>query len=457
MSKNLTALLSDYIHKQTYTKLSDPDIEKAKLCFLDWVAVTLAGSQEPISDINFRLIESLGGRAQATLIGRDLKSNLLFAALMNATSAHALDYDDVHLDSSGHPSAPVIPAILALAEWKGLSGKDFINAFVVGVHVFFSIGAGNMPLHYQEGWHNTGTVGHIAAAAASARLLNLNKVKIANAIGAAATQSAGLQTVFGTMGKPFNAGKAAMDGLLAALLAEGNFTGSDDPLGGKNGFFAVYSSKSDPAAMEKALLGKNFLKGVTFKRYPSCFASHTATDCMLSLKSQYDIDPENILEIEGVVYPKCLDIAALAEPITGLEGKFSVQFCLALALAEGRLEPNSFSDAKVNHSLLKPIMNKIKLTGDPAYSEGRASKVIIKFQNGKSIQKKIVLSELMEDTVRGKSDVVKKYREIARHFMPAQKADHLLSNIESMEQIKNMADIVSLCRSGAKKQEVLKR
>jgi 2-methylcitrate dehydratase PrpD len=448
MSVNLTALLSDYIYEQTYSKLSGADIEKVKLCFLDWVAVTLAGSREPVSEINYNLIESLGGKTQATLLGRDLKTNLLFAALMNATGAHALDYDDVHLDSSGHPSAPVIPALLALAEWKGLSGKEFINAFVVGVQVFFSVGAGNMPLHYQEGWHNTGTVGHIAAAAAAAKLLNLDKVKIANAVGTAVTQSAGLQNVFGTMGKPFNAGKAAMDGLLAALLAERGFTGPADALGGENGFFAVFSSKADPSAMGKALIEKNFLKGVTFKRYPSCFASHTAIDCMLSLKSQHDINPEDILEIEGVVYPKCLDIAALAEPKTGLEGKFSVQFCLALALMDGKLAPDSFEDAKINHPPLRHIMKKIKLTGDPAYDKGRASKVIIKFKNSKRIQKKIILSELMEDSVRIKADVAKKFKAITDELMSARKADHLLNTIESMEHIENMADIVKLCRTG---------
>ena len=445
---NLTCLLSDYIQKQTYSKLSDKDIEKAKLCFTDWIAVTLAGSKEPISEINFQLIEMLGGNGQATIIGKGFKTNLLFAALMNATSAHALDFDDVHLDSSGHPSAPIIPALLSLAEWKGLSGSDFINAFVTGVHVFFSIGAGNMPLHYQEGWHNTGTVGHMASAAAAAKLLNLNKRQTVNAIGIAATQSAGLQNVFGTMGKPFNAGKAAMDGLLAALLAERNFTSSDDPISGKNGFLAVYSSKSDPPAMEKALLENNFLNGVTFKRYPSCFATHAAIDCMLSLKNQYEINPEGIDEIQCVVYPKCLDIAALAEPKTGLEGKFSVQFCLASALEEGKIELDSFEDAQVNKPSLKNIMKKIKLTGRASYSKTRTSKVLIKFKNGKSIQKKIILSELMEDSVRVKADVVKKFKAITGPFMPRQKAEHLLDSIESLENIKNMTDIVSLCQSG---------
>ena len=450
---NLTELLSKYIQKQEFGNLSETDIEKAKLCFIDWIAVTLAGSRESISEINYQLIETLGGKEQATILGKGSKTNLLFASLMNATSAHALDFDDVHLDSSGHPSAPIIPALLALAEWKGLSGRDFITAFVTGVHVFFSLGSANMPMHFQEGWHNTGTFGHIAAAAAAAKLLNLNKSKIVNAIGIAVTQSAGLQNVFGTMCKPFNAGKAAMDGLLAALLAERNFTSSADSISGKNGFLEVFSSKSDPSAMEKALVEKNFLKGVAFKLYPSCFATHAAIDCILSLKNQYDIDLEEIAEIECIVYPKCLDIAALAEPKTGLEGKFSVQFCLALALAEGKVVLDSFIDSKVNNPSLRNIMKKVKLTGNPSYSETRTSKVIIKFKNGKSIQKKVVLSEQRGDPVKEKEAVVKKYKEITCAFMHSRKAAVLLTSLESMECAENMADVISLCQTADNKSE----
>lgn len=453
IAMNLTELLSEYILKQAYGNLSDTDIEKAKLCFIDWIAVTLAGSRESVSEINFGLIETLGGKEQASILGMGLKTNLLFASLVNATSAHALDFDDVHLDSSGHPSAPIIPALLALAEWKGLSGRDFITAFVTGVQVFFSLGAANMPMHYQEGWHNTGTFGHIAAAAAAAKLLNLNKSKTVNAIGIAATQSAGLQNVFGTMGKPFNAGKAAMDGLLAALLAERNFTCSVDSIGGKNGFLSVFSSTSDPLAMAKALAEKNFLDGVTFKRYPACFATHAAIDCMLFLKNRYDINPEKIAEIECIVYPKCLDIAALADPKTGLEGKFSVQFCLALALTEGKVVLDAFIDSKVNNPSLRNIMKKVKLTGDLSYSETRTSEVVIKFKNGKNIQKKVVFSEQRGDPVKEREAVVKKYREITCSFMHSRKAAALLTSLESMERAENMANVISLCQTADKNSE----
>lgn len=443
---NLTKQLSDYIQKQDYNQLSENDIQKAKLCLIDWIAVTLAGFGEPVSKINHQLFEMLGGSAQATIIGKGLKTNLLFASLVNATSAHALDFDDVHIDSSGHAGAPVISAILPLAEWKSISGRDFINAFAVGVHVFFSLGAGNMPLHYQEGWHNTGTFGHVAAAAAAAKLLKLNKRKTVNAIGIAVTQAAGLQCAFGTMCKPFNAGKAAMDGLLAVLLAEREFGGPDDSIGGKSGFLEVFSSTSRPRAMEKALAEKNFMSGIAFKRHPSCFATHAAIECMLALRRQHAINLDDIAEIQCTVYSKCLDIAAIAEPKTGLEGKFSVQFCLALALEEGLLPLKAFNDLNVSKPSLCRIMKKVKLIGETAYDKTRTSKVIIKFTNGSRIQKKVVFSELMSNTDREEADVTRKFKQITSPLMAARNANRILDLIKSLETIKNMGDIVNLCR-----------
>lgn len=320
---NLTYQVADYIQKTKYSKFPEEVIEKAKLCFLDWIGVTLAGAKEPISDITFDLANLLGGKKQATILGKGLKTNLLFASLINGTNAHALDFDDVNIQSPGHPSAPIIPAILSLTEWKELSGRNFITAFTIGVQIFFSIGAANLPYHYNEGWHNTGTVGHLASASASAKLLGLNKAQIVNALGISATQAAGLQNVFGTMCKPFHAGKAAMDGLLGALLAERNFTSSNDVISGKSGFLEIFSSKSTPEALEKALNGSFLINDVRFKRYPSCFATHAAIDCMLSLRNRYTINPEEITEIQCIVYPRCLQVGAIEEPKPVFSGAYS--------------------------------------------------------------------------------------------------------------------------------------
>ena len=442
---NLTHRLAEYVIHTEYPNIPEDAIKKAKLCLLDWIGVTLAGAKEPISDITFDLADFLGGKGQATILGKGLKTNLLFASLVNGTSAHALDFDDVHIKSSGHPSAPIIPAILALAEWKELSGRDFITAFIIGVQTFFSIGAANMPYHYDEGWHNTGTVGHLASAAASAKLLGLNEKQIVHALGIGATQAAGLQNVFGTMCKPFHAGKAAMNGLLAVLLAQRDFTSSDDVMGGKRGFLEVFSSKSNPDALEKALTGNLFINEVRFKRYPSCFATHSAIDCMIFLRNKHVLNPEEISEIQCIVYPRCIEISGIAEPQTGLEGKFSVQYCLAVALQEGKVLLESFDDAKVKTPSLTSLMKKVKLVREDSFTKTRTSEVVIKLRDGKTVQEKVNLSELLSDRKKEEEDVIRKFKDIAYSMMPEKRADQILGLANSLEKVENMAEIVTLC------------
>jgi len=443
---NVTHQIANYIQTAEYDGFPEVVIEKAKLCLLDWIGVTLAGAREPISDVMFDLASVVGGGEQATIVGRGTKTNVLLASLINGTNAHALDFDDVHIESPGHPSAPIIPATLSLAESRHFSGRNFITSFIVGVQVFFSVGAANLPFHYDEGWHNTGTVGHVAAAAASAKLLGLTDSHLVNALGIGTTQAAGIKNVFGTMCKPFHAGKAAMDGLLAALLAEKGFTSSEDAIGGHGGFLDVYSSKSHPEALEKALNDSFCIEDVRFKRYPSCFATHPAIDCMLSLRNQYEINSENIAEILCIAYPRCLEIAAIPEPGTGLEGKFSVQYCLALALHEGKLLLESFNDAKVKEPSLTSVMKKVKFASEQSYQQTRTSEVIIKFRDGKSIQEKVSLSELLSDPEREKADVTQKFRDITYALMPKKSADRILESVNSLEEIDNMADLVALCR-----------
>jgi len=216
----ITKALSEYIVKLKFSDLPKDVVEGAKLCFLDWLGVTLSGSKEPLTNILATVAEEQGGKPQATLIGRKKKASLLQAALINGAASHALDFDDVHLGMMGHPSAPVFPAILALGEWKKVSGEQFISAFIAGFEAECRVSSIVYPEHYLCGWHATGTLGHFGAAAACANLIGLTPSQTVYALGIAGTQASGIKQVFGTMCKPFHAGKAAMNGLLSALLAE---------------------------------------------------------------------------------------------------------------------------------------------------------------------------------------------------------------------------------------------
>jgi len=445
-SSNLTEQIACYIHKTNYRALPEDIIEKAKLCLLDWIAVTLAGSKEEISDITFDLIHQFRDDGHATILGRRSKIDPLFAALINGVNAHVLDFDDGLLEGPGHPSAPIIPAILALSEWKGLSGRDFILSFVVGVQVFFSFDNICMPFHSNGGWHSTGTFGHLAATAGSAKLLELNVSQIIKALGISATQLAGLKNTFGTMCKPLNSGKAAMDGLLAALLAQRNFTSASDGIGGKGGFLEVYCAESTPESFERILEGDFFLNNVKFKRYPSCFNTHATIDCILSLRRRYEIKPEQISEIHCTVYPRCLEVSANENPKTGLEAKFSVQYCIAVALHEGKVLLNSFDDEKVKTPVIKNIMKKIKLTSEESYSKTRTSEVFLKLENGQKLKEKISLAEVFSDRKREKEQVIHKFNEIASSFMAVERTDQIIESIDSLEKIVSMSNITKLCQ-----------
>ncbi len=269
---------------------------------MDWVAVTIAGAAEEVSECLFRCTQNMGETGTATLLGMPAKTTPPFAALINGTASHALDYDDVYLQRPGHPSAPVIPAILAIAEWKGFSGKDFIEALVVGIQAEYAIGEGVLPEHYDQGWHNTGTLGHFGSASGVSKLLHLPPQKIINAIGIAATQAAGLRVMFGTMCKPLHAGKAAMNGLLAGLWACEGMNSSADSLDGDIGFLNVYSSKASHEKMKESLSEDYHILKIRFKDYPSCRGSHTVIDGILDVKAQYRIEAETISEIHLASY-----------------------------------------------------------------------------------------------------------------------------------------------------------
>jgi 2-methylcitrate dehydratase PrpD len=443
---NITNQIAHYINKTNYETLPEDILEKAKLCLLDWIAVTLAGSKEEISDITFNLIHMFNDKEQATILGRRSMTNPLSASLINGVNAHVLDFDEGILEGPGHPSAPIIPAILALSEWKQLSGRDFILSFNVGVQVFFAFDTICMPNHSERGWHSTGTFGHLAATAGSAKLLGLNVSQIIKALGISATQVAGLKNTFGTMCKSLNTGKAAMNGLLAALLAEKNFTTSTDGIGGKGGFLEVYCAQSTPVAFESTLKCDFFLNKVKFKRYPSCFNTHAAIESILSLRRRYKIKPEQVSEIHCTVYPRCLEVSAIERPETGLEAKFSVQYCIAVALQEGRVLLNSFDDEKVKMPLIKNIMKKIKLRTEESYSKTRTSEVILKLEDGQKLKEKISLAEIFSDRKKEKEQVVNKFNEIASSFMAVERANQIIKTINSLEEIDSMSIITRLCQ-----------
>jgi len=369
----VTAELAERASAIRYQDLPDDIRTLARQCLLDWLAVTLAGSREELSRILADQAIEDGGRPAASLIGRDAKTSAQQAALANGAASHALDYDDVNMAMSGHPTVPIVPALLALAEASGASGADFIAAFVAGYETECRIGALVLPDHYARGFHATGTIGSFGAAAACAHLLGIDAETTATALGIAATQAAGLKSMFGTMCKPLHAGKAAQNGLLAAMLAARGFSSRGDALECAQGFAATQSADFRP---ERALAdprGGYHLRRNLFKYHAACYLTHAPIECARTLRREHAIEPGTVREASLKVDAGASKVCHIPAPRTGLEAKFSLRLTTAMALAgidTARLE--SYSEETAKNPALAALRDKVSVDFQPGWPHTQA-------------------------------------------------------------------------------------
>jgi len=329
----LTQALAQHASTMAYEAVPEPVRELARQCVLDYYGVALAGADDELVAILLDEMVDAGGAAQASLIRRKEKLPILAAALVNGGASHALDYDDVNLAMPGHPSVAILPALLALTEMKNSSGKEVLTAFVAGYETACRVGMAIRPGHYGRGFHATGTVGAFGAAAACARLLGLDAEATARALGIAGTQSAGLKSQFGTMCKPFHAGKAAQNGLLAARLAARGFSGRIDLVECAQGFAATHSPDFDAAAALAAPPRGFYILDNLFKYHAACYMTHAPIECARQIRDRHHPTLDAIAEIKLAVHRGSDRICNIPAPADGLQAKFSLRQTVAMALA----------------------------------------------------------------------------------------------------------------------------
>ena len=329
----LTRVLAGKATGLGYDSLPAPVREIARQCVLDYLGVALAGADDPLVRILLDEMAEAGGSPQASIIGHSERLPALSAALVNGAAAHALDYDDVNMAMPGHPSVAILPGLLALAELKGSAGRDVITAFVAGYETACRIGAALQPGHYNLGFHSTGTVGGFGAAAACARLLSLDAERTAVALGIVGTQAAGLKSQFGTMCKPFHAGKAAQNGLLAARLAQRGFSSRTDIVECVQGFALTHGPNFEPdAALATPNDGFHVLANL-FKYHAACYFTHAPIECARRLRVEQRLTPDMIAGIKIRIDASCDRVCNIPIPVDGLQSKFSLRQTVAIALA----------------------------------------------------------------------------------------------------------------------------
>ncbi|MGE0599800.1 MAG: MmgE/PrpD family protein [Dehalococcoidia bacterium] len=442
----VTATLNEFCRGISYESLPADAAVVAKQCLLDWLGVTLAGSSEPLTNLLRDEALSEGGNAQATLVGTGQQVTARQAALVNGSASHALDYDDVHLAMSGHPSVPIWPALLALAELRGGSGRDVLTAFAAGYEMECRIGMLVMPAHYSIGFHSTGTLGTFGAAAACAHLLGLDLEQWGRAMGIAGAQAAGLKSMFGTMCKPLHAGKAAQNGLFAALMAERGFTSNPDVLETAQGFAATQTTSPNP---ERALagLGERFaVRDTLFKYYAACYGTHETIEGVKRIAEGNGLAPDSVAGIELVVPKGHLAMCNIQQPATALEGKFSLRFTAALALADGRAGEDAFSLDSVHDPRLTTIRDRVSVVPQEGDWE-RGTRVSIRMNDGREFSEQVNLNIPAEDVSLQQGRLEEKFRSLASPVVGAASAAEIVQTVATFERASSVRPLMALATS----------
>ena len=363
----VTKTLAGFVAGLTWEKLPAAVQEEGRLAIADTIGGAIAAVNEPVAHVVAAIIESDHG--PCPVWGTARRTTPRNAALANGALAHAHDIDDTNPSMRGHPSCPVVPAVFALVAKTGASGRDLITAYVAGVEVATKLGrAVNMP-HYNKGWHTTLTLGTLGAAAACANLLKLDADQTAIALAIAGSRAGGLVANFGTMTKPVHAGFAAEGGVTAALLAQAGLSANPAALEAKNGFFDLFAGldQVQPALALEALDERFDLvdPGNIYKQYPTCSLTHCAIDMLLDGLADGTIKQDQIESIECAVGYRCESTLPYHHARTGLEGKFSMEYCLAAALVYGQVTFAEFQDDKVLAPAIGAMQEKIRLYTHP--------------------------------------------------------------------------------------------
>jgi 2-methylcitrate dehydratase PrpD len=435
-----TRLLAERIASASYARLPEAAREVAKQALLDFIGVTLAGVDEPLTRILRDEAATEGGYPQAAILGTGERVSTVQAALINGAAGHAHDYDDVHTAMSGHPTVPVAPAVFALGEHLGASGQDVINAFATGVDTECILGRYAGPSHYAKGWHATGTLGTFGSAAASARLLGLDAGQIVQALGIAGTQAAGLKSQFGTMCKPLHAGHAAATGLGSAKLAARGFTSCTDILEAAQGFMDTQAESASLERFESAMRAEAFTQDICFKYHAACYLTHSAIEATRALCDSNQFRPGDITGIDVHVDKGHLRVCNILEPRTGLEAKFSLRLTTAMAVNDAPTASiERFDDALTRNPDIVRVRDLVSVH---AHDVARPETVVrIHTADGQTFEEAVNVAIPMRDLSAQWEKLTRKFLTLASPMLGDDRAAAVAGTLRALERLENVSEL----------------
>lgn len=413
---------------------------------LNWVGVAIGGSRHQTVDIAALALGPFSGPPQASLLGRRERFDIMNAAFINGVSSHIFDYDDTHLKTIIHPAGPVASAILAISEMQPVSGKDFLNALVLGIETECRIGNAVYPNHFDTGWHITGTCGVFGAAVAAGKLLGLNEQQMVWALGLAASQPVGLRESFGSMNKSFNPGRSASNGVFAALLASKNYTSSDGMIEAKRGWANTISTKQDYKEITDGL-GQQYESALnSYKPFACGIVLHPAIDAAIQLRSDNKLTADQIERVELKVHRLVLELTGNKTPREGLEGKFSVYHAVAIALVEGAGGEKQFSDRAVTDPTVVALRNKVIPVITPGIDTAQVDMTIV-LKDGRTLHRYILHAVGSLDVPMSDKALEVKFADLADGILPSPVIRQAMDLCWNVEMLGNAADIAKMCIS----------
>ncbi|MBI2843967.1 MAG: MmgE/PrpD family protein [Armatimonadetes bacterium] len=437
-------VMAEFALRTSYSELPEEVVDKTKECILDWLGSACVGGRSGSPRKILSIAELFGGTGRSTVIPTWEKSSALMAAFVNGACSHHIELDDLHRSSVLHPAAPIISAAFAVAEAEGCSGRELIEAVVVGYEIGIRVGEAVGPDHYLR-WHTTATCGTFGAAAAAGKLLGLTEDQMVWCLGNAGSQAAGLWEFLtnASMTKQLHTGKAAMNGVIAAYLAREGFTGPETIFEGDKGFCIATSNDYDLSKLTENLEpGRTEYKLLTnsFKIHATCRHIHSTLDAVLAIVKEYNVKPDDIVSIDVNLYDAAMDLLErkAVKPADGFEARFSIPFCVATAILYRSVGLEAFTPDRITDPHILSLMERVRLHRDVSLNEDYPQRwpAVVKITTDSGVYEKRV------DYPRGDSENPLTKDELARKFR--QLVTGILAEDESNEFIRRISEIENL-------------